>query len=165
MMVRLPGQAGAKTQKNLERDWAASVCGVENRGLGIQSYVCAQAHLPGASLRQIARSAERIRTDAIGGRQRSCRKQLVLIHQLQPGKGVIPSAKVQRGLQQITVEICAGGDLVHPSPNQRSSPVSTGLGTVVLDRRSLAPLTSRLERLRMLQPSNAVLRRPVACGS
>src|SRR5437899_3071321 len=124
MMVRLPGQPGTKAQENLKRYRVASVCGVESRGLGIKSYVCAQAQLPRARLCTVALGAEGVCADAISDRQGRCRKQFVFIHQLQPGEGVISFEKIQRGFEQVTVEISAGGNLVHTSPDQRRSPVS-----------------------------------------
>src|SRR5580704_18278544 len=70
--------------------------------------------------------------------------------------------EIQRGFEQIAIQVRVGGQLVYPSPHQRRGPAAGRERPVVLDRRRLPPLAARFERFRLLQPPHAVLCRPVA---
>src|SRR5580765_6635314 len=88
------------------------------------------------------------------------RKQFVLIHQFEPGEGVISRLEIDGRLQQVAVEIAAFELFVFPPPDRESRPRPVIKRSYVFDRSRLSFLAARFERLGMLQAAIAVLRRP-----
>jgi hypothetical protein len=72
-----------------------AICGIECGKFRIESYVCAQAKLPGAFMPEVALSAQGVRSDAISRMDGRRREQFILIHQLQPGESIISFPEVR----------------------------------------------------------------------
>ena len=102
----------------MEGNRVVPVGGVENGRLRIESYVRAQSQPPAFVLHQIANSAEGVGTDAERWLDQHWGKQFVFVDEFETGVGIVPAAEVQRGLQQVAVQIVAGCDLADPPPNE-----------------------------------------------
>src|SRR5215470_18950378 len=162
--VAVPVKAWPQPQKNVERNRVVTIDSIQGRGLGIKSDICAKAHLPQASLPQVANSAERVSSDAKRWVRLISREKLVLIDEFQPRVGVIAPQKVQGRFRQIAVLDAAVDFFVLPSPNQGCGPVPAAERAIIRNRSRLSFFVSRLERLRVHQSSIAVLRCPIARG-
>jgi hypothetical protein len=107
--------------KNLERNRKGAVSRIEHSRLGIERHVGSQSQLPwlvlGASAKEITHAGDRVRPDAVGRMHQRFREEFVFVDQFQPRENVIALAEIQRGLEQIAVQVRVRRNLANPSPH------------------------------------------------
>src|ERR1700734_1803555 len=117
-------QSGAEPEKYLERYGKVSISRIQHGGFRVNGYIRARPQLPRMILHQIACPSESVAADAVSRMHRRTGKQFVLIHQFQPRERIIAPPEIQRGFQQIAVQIGSWTDLMHPAPDQRIRPIA-----------------------------------------
>jgi hypothetical protein len=67
----------SQAKKDLKRNWTIAIRGIECGRFRIESYVCAQAKLPGVFMPEVALSAQGVRSDDVsrGRFSRHCAKK------------------------------------------------------------------------------------------